>query len=43
MVNYLKIKTKNSFSFIKIDTYAILDDVVSRFWFTYRAGFAPIG
>ncbi|CAF0948403.1 unnamed protein product [Rotaria sordida] len=25
------------------DTYAILDDVVSRFWFTYRTGFAPIG
>jgi len=32
-----------SFLFIKIDTYAILDDVVSRFWFTYRTGFAPIG
>ncbi len=26
-----------------IDTYAITDDVISRFWFTYRTGFAPIG
>lgn len=25
------------------DTHAVLDDVVSRFWFTYRTGFAPIG
>jgi len=25
------------------DTYAITDDVLSRFWFTYRSGFAPIG
>ncbi|CAF0980493.1 unnamed protein product [Rotaria sp. Silwood1] len=25
------------------DIYVILDDVVSRFWFTYRTGFAPIG
>jgi len=25
------------------DTYAISDDVISRFWFTYRSGFAPIG
>jgi hypothetical protein len=31
------------YSFIKLDTYAVLDDVVSRFWFTYRTGFAPIG
>lgn len=25
------------------DTYTILDDVASRYWFTYRTGFAPIG
>jgi len=37
-------QNRKTFSlFIKIDTYAILDDVVSRFWFTYRTGFAPIG
>lgn len=28
---------------LRLDTYAVLDDVVSRFWFTYRTGFAPIG
>lgn len=26
-----------------LDTQAVLDDVVSRFWFTYRTSFAPIG
>ena len=26
-----------------IDADAILHDVASRFWFTYRTGFAPIG
>ncbi|CAF1238091.1 unnamed protein product [Rotaria sordida] len=25
------------------DIYAITDDIISRFWFTYRSGFAPIG
>ncbi|CAF4489612.1 unnamed protein product, partial [Rotaria socialis] len=25
------------------DSYAILDDIASKFWFTYRTGFAPIG
>lgn len=26
-----------------LDTHAITGDVMSRFWFTYRSGFAPIG
>jgi hypothetical protein len=49
----IKYKTPNGKSFkyeaffyfllIKIDSDAILHDVVSRFWFTYRSGFAPIG
>ena len=30
-------------NFLLLDTYAISDDVMSRFWFTYRNGFAPIG
>jgi hypothetical protein len=30
-------------SFASLDNYAVADDVVSRFWFTYRTGFAPIG
>lgn len=28
---------------VALDAYAINDDVISRFWFTYRTGFAPIG
>ncbi|CAF4565189.1 unnamed protein product [Rotaria sp. Silwood2] len=32
----VKYKTPN-------DSYAITDDIISRFWFTYRSGFAPIG
>lgn len=30
-------------SHLHLDTYAVTDDVLSRFWFTYRTGFAPIG
>lgn len=30
-------------SLLLIDSYVILDDIISRLWFTYRSGFAPIG